>query len=120
MKNLFTFLILSGLLIVNSSLYARGPQGMAGPKMGKDYPGAGIGKEVSPQVKEMREADQNTKGEIGEWVREKAQNKTRIQIHKESQKEIKENKTIETSKRELGETLRNREQIKERQRIHKE
>ncbi|MFN3568016.1 MAG: hypothetical protein ACK4UR_03795, partial [Caldimicrobium sp.] len=64
--------------------------------------GAGIGREVSSQVKEMRETKEGIKGETGEWVRERARNKTRIQLHKESQKEIRENKTLNATKGTLG------------------
>ncbi|MFN4197002.1 MAG: hypothetical protein ACK4FM_03230 [Caldimicrobium sp.] len=98
MKKLCTFLVLSVLLISNSTLYAKGPQGVGGPQMNKEYSGAGIGKEVSSQVKEMGKTKQGTKGETGEWVREMAQNKTRIKIHKEKQKEIRDNKTLNETK----------------------
>lgn len=49
---------------------------------GAPYQGAGIGKEVSSEAKEIKTYNA-TKGEFGETVRERAREKTRIQMHKE-------------------------------------
>jgi len=48
----------------------------------KPYKGAGIGREVSSEAKELK-ASNATKGEFGETVRERARDKKRIQIHNE-------------------------------------
>lgn len=60
--------------------YAKGPQGGAEKGGPKPYQGAGIGKEVSTEAKEMKETGNKT--QFGETVRTQAQEKTRIQEHK--------------------------------------
>ncbi|PMP66895.1 MAG: hypothetical protein C0190_04455 [Thermodesulfobacterium geofontis] len=61
-----------------STVYAGGPQGAGkGPK---PYQGAGIGKEVSTEAKELKGTENKT--QFGETVRTQAQEKTRIQEHK--------------------------------------
>lgn len=79
-------LMVSALVLSSGVVYAKGPQGgpsQPGPQIGqKQYQGAGIGKEVSTQAKEIKQTNA-TKGEFGQTVRERAREKERIQEHKQ-------------------------------------
>uniref|UniRef100_A0A7C4NT41 Uncharacterized protein n=1 Tax=Thermodesulfobacterium geofontis TaxID=1295609 RepID=A0A7C4NT41_9BACT len=83
MKRFIAFL--AGLSLLGfSTVYAKGPQGgpeKAGPK---PYQGAGIGKEVSEEAKELK--GQEEKKEFGQTIREKAREKSRIRAHKRLKK----------------------------------
>lgn len=95
MKKLVALVV--GILILGSGLvYAKNPQGEPSQASPKTYKGAGIGKEVSTQAKEIKEANA-TKGEFGQTVREKAKEKKRIQQHKELIKQQKSKSSNETS-----------------------
>lgn len=69
-------------LVFTASVYAKGPKSGPHSMEDKPYKGAGIGREVSSEAKELK-ASNATKGEFGETVRERARDKKRIQIHKE-------------------------------------
>lgn len=73
MKKLVAFLAAISILSILPA-YAKGPRG------DKNYQGAGIGKEVSTEAKELKGTENKT--QFGETVRTKAQEKTRIQEHK--------------------------------------
>ncbi len=86
MKRFIAFLVGTSLLGI-SALYAKGPQGgpeKAGPK---PYQGAGIGKEVSEEAKELKGEEE--KKEFGQTVRERAREKSRIREHKRFKKQQK-------------------------------
>ena len=83
----FVALLVGVSLLGFSTVYAKGPQGgpeKAGPK---PYQGAGIGKEVSEEAKELK--GQEEKKEFGQTVREKAREKSRIRAHKRLKKQQK-------------------------------
>lgn len=81
------------------------PAAYAGKKeTPKPYHGAGIGKEVSTQAKELKGTENKTG--FGETVRTQAQEKTRIQEHKELKKESKIHK-----RQQKGKTKQKKEQI---------
>lgn len=85
MKRLIVIISWIFLLFVGS-IYAKGPKDTS-------YQGAGIGKEVSSEAKEIKESNA-TKGGFGETVRERARERSRIQLHKQLMKQKKEEKNF--------------------------
>lgn len=86
------------VLVLGSGLvYAKEPQG--GPSQAghqtssKQYKGAGIGKEVSTQAKEIKQTNA-TKGEFGQAVKERAREKERIQEHKQIKQQQHQQKKL--------------------------
>jgi len=88
LKNFSIFVLVFYLIAFPSLLY--GKKGNSP----KELRGAGIGKEVSREAKILKECEE--KENFGEWVRERAREKQRIEIHKE----VTENKEKKRRKRE--------------------
>lgn len=93
-KWVITFL---GIFLLCNSIYAKGPKGSSYQGGNKSYQGAGIGKEVSSEAKEIKESNA-TKGEFGQTVRERARQKTRIQLHKQLKIQQKEERKSNSTK----------------------
>jgi len=82
-------IVLFGIFLLCNPIYAKGPKGLPYQGGNKSYQGAGIGREVSSEAKEIKESNA-TKGGFGESVRERARQKTRIQLHKQLKIQQKE------------------------------
>ena len=78
LKNFSIFVLVFYLIAFPSLLY--GKKGNSP----KELRGAGIGKEVSREARTLKECEE--KENFGEWVRERARDKQRIEIHKEMTK----------------------------------
>ncbi|RKX57951.1 MAG: hypothetical protein DRP29_07545 [Thermodesulfobacteriota bacterium] len=88
----FGIIILSTLLLIfPSSLYSKKGKGS------QRFEGVGVGEEVSTEAKKLKEMEEK---KFGEWVKEKARKKERIEMHKEKMKSKKELKKEKKHKRE--------------------